>query len=217
MVAVAAQVLGPVESAEGFYAHVAFIFLDKEIAGEHEGASASDSWQDVPVEDDMVYRAPFFAEFMAADGVAGEAGLPGRGCHQVLVRRGSERGKDAVMGGGVEVSHGQDESGAVFTVQAVHVPPQEAGGGSPFMVGFDCTAVFGGKVADEKVQPDFPGADIFPEPGMARFKEKAFVLPGGRSFLGCAGLFCCAGLFGRSVFFGRVCRWRVPCLEAFRA
>ena len=116
MVAVAAQVLGPVESAEGFDAHIAFVGLEQEAACEHEGSSALNPRQDMPVEDDMVYRAPFFAELMAADGLAGEAGLPGRGFHQVLVRRGAERGKDAVFGGGVEVSHGQDESGAVFAV-----------------------------------------------------------------------------------------------------
>ena len=200
VVAVAAQVLGPVESAEGFDAHVTFVVLDQESSGEHEGSSVFNPRQDMPVEDDMVYRAPFLAELMAADGVAGEAGLPGRGCHQVQVRRGAERGKDAVFGGGVEVSHGKDERGAVFAVQAVHVPSQEAGGGSPFVVGFEDTAVFGRKVADEEVQRDFPGMDISPGLGLVCFKEKVFVLPEFRSFLGHMGL------LGQEVFFGRVCQ-----------
>ena len=40
------------------------------------------------------------------------------------------------------------------------MPSQEAGGGSPFVVGFENAAVFGREVADEEVQRDFPGADI---------------------------------------------------------
>ena len=64
---------GPVERPERLDSHIPFIGLKQEAAGEHEGLLPSDPWQDAPRQDDVVYRAPFFTELVAADSVAGEA------------------------------------------------------------------------------------------------------------------------------------------------